>query len=99
MGSSGLSCCRCAVGVVGDEALLEELGSICLDPFQVFVLQPMIAVSVPKDVRAFDAERPFAVDEGRLAHLDMPIAQLQDWTALVVSRFVVEIAFVGVVDL
>jgi hypothetical protein len=59
----------------------------------------MIAVPVSEDVQAFNAESPLAVDEGRLAHLGVPVAQSQDWTALVIGRFIVEIAFIGVVDL
>ena len=97
--SSAFSCCRSAAGVVEDEALIEELRPVCLNPVQVFVLQPMTAVSVPEHVRAFDLERPLAVDKGCLAHLDVSIAQPQDWTALVVGSFIVEIASLGVIDL
>jgi len=99
LGSSARSCCRSAPAVVGNETLFEEFGPICLDPVEVFVLQPMTAASVPEDVCAFNLERPLTVDEGRLAHPDVPIAQLQDWTALVVGRFVIETAFIGVIDL
>lgn len=59
----------------------------------------MTAVSVPEDVQAFNVERSIAVDEGRLTHPDVSIGEPQDWSALVINRFVVETAFVGVIDL